>query len=737
MKTLPSPEGFRKARWIRRKRSLIGFFIFLAFVLVVLFFDYYMVAISKFFAVRSSKEIEEKAGELSRMSDKERHQILSEIRDLMASDRVEEARVKVLKYLERENSAEGNYLAATVYLRQGDFQSAYRYLKEAVRLNPDYYEAKQKLAELYLAVGDFQAAQKEVSFLKRQESFREEGLLIESEISITEGKFEEALSKIERAVEEGKKKGYVSPTVLIKQAVVYAARGNLRQAREIINAIDTKKLDPAGFLALARYYKVAREDEKVLPLLQEAAGRFPQHPEIVYYYALELLRSGSFKEAAGKFKQVFSAMPNSRLVAYRYGQALMAAGRLEEASEVISNILSKFPSDILGLSLKVRLQLLKRDYGGAIETLKKTIALVPEAPRPHTLMAEIYWNEGVLSLAEKYATLALKLGEKSLSPHFVLGDVYLRQGRLSEAVTHYSRILEREPTNIIALSQMADIYANMGHIERAVAYLDKILLHYPQIQWMQRKKELLQVAQKGPQALFQTAKKHLESNPEDPRAKVAYVQALMVNNRLKEAGVFLEGALKKEPRNQWYLITLGDLLLARGDVKEARSFFERAIELNPHDVNLLLNIGMRYEKINLDYLAEELYLRAHGERKDSIVVINQLAWFYVDKVNDLKKARPWIETLRLKGEGAYEKDTIGWYYYKLGDYKAAEDLFREALEIDPNNHVIRAHYAVSLYRLGKVKQAEVEKNKVWKTVPAGRLREELVKVAGEMGRKNE
>ncbi|HPO36316.1 MAG TPA: tetratricopeptide repeat protein, partial [Syntrophales bacterium] len=144
MKTLPSPEGFRKARWIRRKRSLIGFFVFLASILVVLFFDYYMVAISKFFAVRSSKEIEEKAGELSRMSDKERHKILSEIRYLMTFDRVEEARVKVLKYLERENSAEGNYLAATVYLRQGDIQSAYRYLKEAVRINPDYYEAKQK-----------------------------------------------------------------------------------------------------------------------------------------------------------------------------------------------------------------------------------------------------------------------------------------------------------------------------------------------------------------------------------------------------------------------------------------------------------------------------------------------------------------------------------------------------------------------------------------------------------------
>ncbi|MCX7982650.1 MAG: tetratricopeptide repeat protein [Syntrophales bacterium] len=671
-------------------------------------------------------------GQFVRLSERERREKLDEIKALLASGRVEEARVNVLKYLEREKTEEGNFLAGMVSIRQGDIHSAYRYLKEALRLNPDYYEARQQLAELYLAVGNFKSALEETSFLKKSDSFRNEGFLIEAEISILEGKLEEAVSKIETAVEEGKKRGTLPPVLLIHQAGIYAARGNLRRAKEIVDTVDRKKLDPTGHLALARYYKIAREEEKIAPLLKEAIGSFPGNPELLYYYALELFRLGNYTEASGIFKKVYEVMPNSRVAAYRYGQSLLASGQLDEAGKIITEILKRSPSDILGLSLKARHQLLRKDTKGAIDTLKKTIALVPEAPRPHTLIGEIYWHEGIFSLAEKYARAAITLGEKSLSPRFILGDIYMKQGRYKEAIDHYSSILEREPQNVIALSQLTDAYANVGNVKQAVLYLDKILLHYPRLAWMERKKELLIQMQKGPVEMLETAQKHAAQNPMDARAQMAYVQALILNNRLDEAVSVLQGALKREPRNQWYLITLGDLLIARGNVTEATDIFDRAVKLNPKDINLLINIGGRFEKINLDKKAEDLYVRAYGQDKENLVVLNQLAWFYVEAVGDLEKARPYIEILRLKGEGAYEKDTIGWYYYKRDDFSSAEGFFREALHLDGANNVIRAHYALTLYKLGKVKQAEGEKNKVISIMPAGRLREELIKVAGEV-----
>lgn len=162
----PSAEAFRKARWIRRKRGLIGFFLFLGGIVAILFFDYYMVAVSKFFAARSAKEIEERAGKYVRLSDRERQEMLDGVKKLLASGRIEEARVNILRYLEKESTAEGNYIAALVYIRQGDVHSAYRYLKESLKINPNNYEARQQLSELYLAVGDLKSAQEEAAILK-------------------------------------------------------------------------------------------------------------------------------------------------------------------------------------------------------------------------------------------------------------------------------------------------------------------------------------------------------------------------------------------------------------------------------------------------------------------------------------------------------------------------------------------------------------------------------------------
>ena len=43
----PSSDAFRKVKWLRRRRGLIGFFTFLLFVSFILFFDYYWVLITR------------------------------------------------------------------------------------------------------------------------------------------------------------------------------------------------------------------------------------------------------------------------------------------------------------------------------------------------------------------------------------------------------------------------------------------------------------------------------------------------------------------------------------------------------------------------------------------------------------------------------------------------------------------------------------------------------------------
>jgi len=111
---------------------------------------------------------------------------------------------------------------------------------------------------------------------------------------------------------------------------------------------------------------------------------------------------------------------------------------------------------------------------------------------------------------------------------------------------------------------------------------------------------------------------------------------------------------------------------------------------------------------------------------ENILIVNQLAWFYTDTKGEMEKARPFIDTLRVKGEGAYEKDTVGWFFYKTKDFNSAEAFFREALQMDPDNNVIRGHLALAFFQMNKSKEALVEAERVAKVLPPGDLRNKIM-----------
>jgi len=718
----PSSDAFRKVKWIKRRRGMIAFFTFLLFISFILFFDYYWVLITRIMK-QPSQVAEQAAGKFIKMSEKERQDIFDRTRKLLEAGKVEEARQFILKYLQRESNAEGFYLAGLVYMRQGDVSSAYRNFKEAIRLKPDYYEAQQKLAEVYVTVGDMKSAQETASILTKKSDSLADGLLLQSEIALAEGKLDEALQKVQAALDA--KKGVAPERSLIQLASLYARKGDRAKAEQIIASIDEKKLDATGLLSLARYYQNTTRNEKAIAVMTDALKRYPDSPEVHYYYGQQLFNQGKYREAIPYLQMVYAKMPQSRIASYRVGQAMVAAGQLKEAKQHIDDSLSRYPGDILALSLKVRYELLNLQTKEAIGTLKQTIALVPDAPRPHTLLAELYWADGILTVAEGYAQKALKLGETTLSPRIVLGDIYTRKGQYAKAVEQYSKILEREPTNLVALSQSADGYLNMGEVKKAEGFYERIILQYPNITMIQKKLELVRNLRKGPKEILQTTFSYYQQVPDDYRAVSGYVQALLLNNRPDDAIGVLRKAIKKDPKNVQYAVMLGDILLAQKRISPAMEAFQQALQLAPKDLNLLINIGSRYEKNLLDKEAEAIYLKAYAMYPERLLIINHLAWYYTDTKGDMEKARPFIDTLRVKGEGAYEKDTVGWFFYKTRDFNTAEAYFREALQMDPDNNAIRGHLALALFQMNKSKEALVEAERVTKILPPGNLKNEI------------
>ena len=60
----------------------------------------------------------------------------------------------------------------------------------------------------------------------------------------------------------------------------------------------------------------------------------------------------------------------------------------------------------------------------------------------------------------------------------------------------------------------------------------------------------------------------------------------------------------------------------------------------------------------------------------------------------------------------YITDSIGWAYYKIGNYEIAEEYLKKAVELLPGDPVINDHYGDVLWQLNRKLQAKY----IWQNV---------------------
>jgi tetratricopeptide (TPR) repeat protein len=158
-------------------------------------------------------------------------------------------------------------------------------------------------------------------------------------------------------------------------------------------------------------------------------------------------------------------------------------------------------------------------------------------------------------------------------------------------------------------------------------------------------------------------------------------------------------------------VFLGQLYYSRGETLRALEQFEKAWQLEP-------------ENLDLAYALGELYIEA-GRRDEALGVfrgcintdplhadcLNALGYAQVEAGQQLDEAVSFIEkALSLEPKNAAYMDSLGWAYYKKGDYKEALRHLTAAsvIEQDP---VILEHLGDVYLKIGQTDMAR----KAWET----------------------
>ena len=177
------------------------------------------------------------------------------------------------------------------------------------------------------------------------------------------------------------------------------------------------------------------------------------------------------------------------------------------------------------------------------------------------------------------------------------------------------------------------------------------------------------------------ARQLVEERPASEDAKLALADLLRADERFEESAKMLD-PLIASPKGQgeWRLYYMRGVALERsGQWQGAERDLEKALELRPN--------------------APE--------------VLNYLGYSWVNRGSRVKEGLAMIEKALVAqpDEGAYV-DSLGWAYFKLGDYKKSVEYLERAATLDAGDAEINDHLGDAYWRVGRRDEAKFQ----WRSV---------------------
>jgi tetratricopeptide (TPR) repeat protein len=116
--------------------------------------------------------------------------------------------------------------------------------------------------------------------------------------------------------------------------------------------------------------------------------------------------------------------------------------------------------------------------------------------------------------------------------------------------------------------------------------------------------------------------------------------------------------------------------------------------------------GSIYERQKKYDLAEERFKRVLADDPQNAMALNYLGYMLADRGVRLQEALGYIKkAVALDPQNGAYLDSLGWAYFKLGDFDMAEQYLRKAEMRNANDPTVQDHLAEAYEKAGKSKLA--------------------------------
>jgi tetratricopeptide (TPR) repeat protein len=259
-----------------------------------------------------------------------------------------------------------------------------------------------------------------------------------------------------------------------------------------------------------------------------------------------------------------------------------------------------------------------------------------------------------------------------------LGSALGRRGGEDLGVIYLQLALYLAPNHALALTALADLYESMKKSEMAIKTYGRI-------------------------------------SPNSPLRRNALVQSainLDALDRTDEAIAQLETIIAASADRE-AILALGNVLRARKRFAECGDVYSKVIDTitkveKPNWVIYYFR-GICYERSKQWPKAEADMQAALKLFPDQPLVLNYLGYSWVDQGVNLDEGMRMIKrAVEQRADDGYIVDSLGWAYYRLGDFEEAVKHLERAVELKPEDPTINDHLGDAYWKVGRLLEARFQ-----------------------------
>lgn len=616
-----------------------------------------------------------------------------------------------------------------IYFDEGRFQKAAPYLYKGSEMSSSNLELRVKLAQIYLAVGEVKKACEQADFVLKNNPGDPEApvLLAQSVPAVQLGDLQKQLRGL---AANGDNAGL--ETAL---GVVASRQNDLNTALETFQR--ALKLDPrsaAAYAALGNTYLQFNQQDKAREAFKAASDCADATSPLQTEFGQFEIQAADFP-AAEKFFDSFTQKAPGYMPAWLgLGEVALDEKKYDTSDMALKKVLACDPQNVEALVLNARLDLARSDTTNAIAELEHLTATYRQAPRIHYELALAYIMGGNMDKAANQLHETVDLQPGFAQATFLLAQLDVKRGDVESALGLLKPLTTSQPDLLQPKLLLADVYRFQNDFSDAQALYQQLEKSYPKDPDIPLLAGSTCVQQLKEDAAREEFNRVLQIDPANVSAQEELAQLDLADKNYDAAQQRVQNLVSKNPGQAQPEVLLAKIYLARGQTSQAEDALSKAASLpNGVEANLLLAqlyFKLKEDKDALDTLnvaitkqpddpsllmfaatiqtdqkdysgAAATYEKVLGINPQYGPALNNLACLYSDHLGDLDKAYDMAQRARhLLPNDPSTGDTLGWVFFKRGDYTSALSLFQQSAAAMPDNPEVQFHLGLASYMLG-------------------------------------